>query len=597
MALPASVRRAFVRSLAVLLASAAGAAGWSSFALSFPLQEGWTSHGGNASNPCDKDPNTGQCKVFGSAEEAALSTLGGLHCHSPVYHALWAYPNDFWRMDGNQSANCNSYQYSNFVRRYFAQASCPDTSTQSGSECACNSGSIEVSGPNAAVGPSCHGGKNNGQPCPSCGNPINPASGNKYQREPIYAGPHGLSFELVYNSQDTVTASFGPRWRGSFDRSIKAEGSNVLVLRQDGKAALYTPSGGTWTTDADVSDVLTELQAGGVRTGWQLQIARTDDVEMYDAAGKLLSIQFRSGLSQTLTYSDGTSGPNGGYLLGSNGFQTGYVLPAGYLIRVTDSFGRTLSFSYEVNKYLARMVAGGATYSFGYVKRQLRTVTFPDSRTRQYVYGELAHTGGLSKPYALTGIVDEKGQRFATYKYDAQGRAVSTEHAGATNQHAIVYNTDGSADVTDPRGETRNFTFQNILGALKPTGITGSPSPAGGAPVQGHDANGNVTSRTDWNGNRTDYTYDLARNLETSRTEGLTASGAATPETRTITTAWHTTFRLPTQIAEPLRATTFTYAGRTVLEEHPGHLGRERQPGLRRYAGGRAAHVDIHLQR
>lgn len=564
MALLASVRRAFVRSLALLIA-AAGAAGWSPFALSFQPQEGWTSHGGSVQNACTKIPNTADCAVFGTAEEAALSELNGLHCHIPLYHALGAQPNDYWRMDGNQSPNCNSYQYANYVRRYFAQTSCPDNSTLSGTECTCNSGAIQVSGPNAAVGPTCHGGKNNGEEScqaasrPAIGNPINPATGNKYQREPIYAGPHGLNFELVYNSHDTLTASFSPRWRGSFDRSIRSEGSNVLVLRQDGKAALYTSSGGGWTSDANVNDTLTELQSGGVRTGWQLYVAQTDELETYDAAGKLLSIQFRSGLTQTLTYSDGTSGPNGGYMLGSNGFQTGYVLPAGYLIRVTDSFGRTLSFSYEVNRYVARLVAGGATYSFGYVKRQLKTVTFPDNRVRTYVYGETAHTAGVSKPYALTGIVDEKGQRFATYKYDAQGRAVSTEHAGTTQQHTIVYNTDGSADVTDPRGETRTFAFQNILGAIKSTAITGSPSPACGAPAQGYDANGNVISRTDWNGNRTDYTYDLARNLETSRTEGLTAGGAGTPETRTITTAWHTTFRLPTQIAEPLRATTFTY--------------------------------------
>lgn len=73
------------------------------------------------------------------------------------------------------------------------------------------------------------------------------------------------------------------------------------------------------------------------------------------------------------------------------------------------------------------------------------------------------------------------------------------------------------------------------------------------------DTQGNLTSRTDFNGNRTDYTYDLARNLESARTEGLTAAGSTTPQTRTISTQWHSTFRLPTGIAEPLRITTFTY--------------------------------------
>src|SRR5262249_15579836 len=63
-------------------------------------------------------------------------------------------------------------------------------------------------------------------------------------------------------------------------------------------------------------------------------------------------------------------------------------------------------------------------------------------------------------------------------------------------------------------------------------------------------------SRTDWVGNVTTYTYDLARNLETSRTEAV-----GTPQVRTISTQWHATFRLPAAVAEPLRITTYVYNG------------------------------------
>lgn len=74
-----------------------------------------------------------------------------------------------------------------------------------------------------------------------------------------------------------------------------------------------------------------------------------------------------------------------------------------------------------------------------------------------------------------------------------------------------------------------------------------------------YDANGNAASRTDFNGNRTNYTYDLARNLETSRTEGLTATGANTPAVRTITTAWHPTYSLPVKTTEPGQEITWIY--------------------------------------
>ena len=94
---------------------------------------------------------------------------------------------------------------------------------------------------------------------------------------------------------------------------------------------------------------------------------------------------------------------------------------------------------------------------------------------------------------------------------------------------------------------------------MRSTGITGAACPACRPAALTHNVNGNVASRTDWNGNRTDYTHDLARNLETSRTEGLTSAGATTPQTRTISTQWHATFHLPTVIAEPLRITTNVY--------------------------------------
>lgn len=71
-----------------------------------------------------------------------------------------------------------------------------------------------------------------------------------------------------------------------------------------------------------------------------------------------------------------------------------------------------------------------------------------------------------------------------------------------------------------------------------------------------YDANGNVATRTDFNGTVTSYSYDLARNLETQRVE---ASG--TPVARTISSQWHAVWRLPTKLAEPLKTTTWVYNG------------------------------------
>jgi YD repeat-containing protein len=79
-----------------------------------------------------------------------------------------------------------------------------------------------------------------------------------------------------------------------------------------------------------------------------------------------------------------------------------------------------------------------------------------------------------------------------------------------------------------------------------------------------YDANGNVIAKSDFNLVTTLYTYDLARNLEVSRTEANSAL-----EQRTITTEWHPVYRVPVKITEPVgggsRVTTQTYDTRGNL--------------------------------
>ena len=432
---------------------------------------------------------------------------------------------------------------------------CPPGSTlQQNGQCSCNGNLQQANN-------SCTGGKDNGKPCPFCGNPVNPANGNKIEEQVVYRGLSGFGLSLTYNVFDDVTGRFGRRWRDSFDRRISQDGANVFVYRPDGKAFRFVPNSGAWVGDADANDRLVELQnPPGTRTGWQLSVADGDQLETYDAAGQLLSIQSRSGLTQTLTYSDGTGGANGGFILDANGNPTTTVLPAGLLIRIAEHFGRTLSFGYDALLHVVKVTDPAVqTYRISYLHYlELSSITFPDTKVRSYLYNESANTGGANLPLALTGIVDENGARYATFKYDAQERATSTEHAGAVSRYTLLYDT-GTTTVTDPLGTARSYAFSSVLGAFKNTGITGGACPSCGSASQTFDANGNAASRTDWNGNRTNYTYDLTRNLETSRTEALTSSGGTTPQTRTITTEWDANFRLPKRIAEPLRITTNTY--------------------------------------
>ncbi len=312
-------------------------------------------------------------------------------------------------------------------------------------------------------------------------------------------------------------------------------------MRPDGRLVQFTNQGGSWVNESSGGDSLVELTDGsGVTTGWQYTTA-DNIVETYDAVGKLTAITNHADLNQTLSY-DGS----------------------GNLRTVSDHFGRTLTFAYDTQNHLSTMTdPAGGTYTYSYdANDNLASVSYPDGKMRTYVYNEPANTLGADLPHSITGIIDENNNRFAVYGYDAQGRAISTEHAGGAQQATLAYNTDGSTTVTDALGTVRTYAFQTINGINKNTGISQPCAMCGGSAAQNitYDTNGNIASKTDFNGVVTTYGYDLIRNLETSRTE---ASG--TPQARTITTQWHPKFRFPTLITEPGKTTAYTYDNTTGL--------------------------------
>jgi YD repeat-containing protein len=357
----------------------------------------------------------------------------------------------------------------------------------------------------------------------------------------------------------------GSGWVHTYTRALTVkEYALVEMHRPDGKIYNFQKNAEFWTSDADVPDQLVELiNSGGARTGW-VYVTSGDEVESYDIVGKLLSITSRSGLTQTITYNCNTITA---------------ICPAmtpadDLMIRVSDTFGRQLNLTYDSSNRISSMTdpAGGLyTYVYG-ANNNLASVTYPDGATRTYLYENGAF------PNTLSGIIDENGVRYVTYTYDANGRAVDeifTAAGGNVNHYSIAYTLDDNGNpiastVTDPFGTARIYNFDTIQGVSK---LTGSAQPGGSgcgmaASDMSYDANGNVASRTDFNGNLTTYTYDLARNLETSRTEGLTVAGAKTSATRTINTTWDPVYRLAASITEQdssganavtLRSTTFSY--------------------------------------
>lgn len=99
----------------------------------------------------------------------------------------------------------------------------------------------------------CGSPKNHGS-CPASGvngsNPIDTASGNKFQRETDYVGVgnHPIVFERFYNSRDLASAGLGATWRHSYSRSLlilDTGDANAFVkaFRHNGRVLRFSFSG------------------------------------------------------------------------------------------------------------------------------------------------------------------------------------------------------------------------------------------------------------------------------------------------------------------------------------------------------------------
>ncbi|MES2934552.1 MAG: DUF6531 domain-containing protein [Pseudomonadota bacterium] len=337
--------------------------------------------------------------------------------------------------------------------------------------------------------------------------------------------------DILYTLTNAITAP-GVGWQHIGHRGVTVlpDGLTITIARPDGKGYLFNLKNGVWTPDADISAKLVKLVDGtGATNGWEYTSANAE-VESYDRLGKLLTVTNRVGLKHIYAYDT-----------------------IGRISTITDSFNRQLTLTYDAANRLSTMIdPANQAYSYTYDGRSnLTSVIFPDSKVKTYLYEN------VSFPHALTAIVDENGKQYMNYHYDGRGRAVSEEHVGNINHYQLALSLDRtSTTLTDPLGTVRTTTFASVLGVDKMVGQT-QPGGAGcGASSNAitYDVNGNIATRTDFNNVVTKYTYDLTRNLETSRTEAF-----GKPEAKTTSTTWHATYRLPLKIAEPLRLTTMTY--------------------------------------
>ena len=432
---------------------------------------------------------------------------------------------------------------------------------------------------------------------PGFGKPIYPATGTERYTASTELAIGWQSFTLTYDTVRraallvstpgalgtdlpvTDPPAFGELWLSSLHKQLVIAPAMraARVSRGDGHVVSFVGNGtGTFTPTADVNDRLLSISGG-----YRFIDAAGRAEETYSGNGVLTRIDHADGQSLVFTYST-TSTPVS-------------VAPApGFLLQVQDNFGRTVQFLYSTLGLVSKVIGpAGQTIQVSYdANNNLSHLTWPDNSTRQFVYEN------ASLPWAMTGIVDENNSRYSTIGYDSAGRAISSQLANGVDAYSVAYaqppavvvsDTDDTADgvvlrtrswqipttplITFPNGSTSTFGITGLLGMPYVTSRSQQAGSGCGASTSDttYDANGNVASADDFNGNRVCYSNDPSRNLETARVEGLantavcsglTTSGASLPAgSRKISTQWHPNWRLEVQRAEPGKLTTSVYNG------------------------------------
>ena len=244
--------------------------------------------------------------------------------------------------------------------------------------------------------------------------------------------------------------------------------------------------------------------------------------------------------------------------------------------KMTDSFGRTMTFDYNVNiRQNAdgdphQIYFGGQLIDYPQTLGLLKSVTLPDETKLNFTYDsvtkfgsewniserlksvyrtvgdsdeqkiseEIYHYENETFPFALTGVTDSAGIRYSTWEYSDDGLAISSEHAGGVDRYDMSYDVSDSFGIffrnyvtsTNPLGKNTLYKTEN-LGAYF-NSIEGEPSPncVGDAVQIRHVLNRIET--TDKEGHKTITTHD-DKGWEISRT---TDDGGVDV---TTSTTWH----------------------------------------------------------
>lgn len=464
------------------------------------------------------------CKRYYKVNHFDMPVYGYYPIESTLHVVSYDYKYEYW---GYILANCEFTKYSieDPARKYQVGfhvsrlgRNCPVGELYNSGSGACEGGGVAL--PRKQLGApalqSCavDGGKSSG----FVGNPINLATGNKYQEELDYSGKtrFPLDFIRYYNSATG-------QWTHTFGESLSIGTESVQIEFADGRQSLFSISQGKYIGEPSELGILEKSN-----DRYTYKSPRGNTLE-FDAAGVLIKESGPWG-SVTLTYAESKV-----EAISNSGTVLKISIDAGEKLKLLKAPGLDLDYSYDKE---GRLVAVNKAY------QNKRT-------SRLYSYE------ATGQKMLLTGIADERGVKYAIWTYDATGRAVSSEHAGGAGRTTIKYQDDGSVEVQNELGRITSYKFLLVNGMRLVQSIEGEPS--ANCPLANtrytYTNRGKIASSEDAKGYRTTYAYD-SYGLEVLRTEAEGTSLA-----RVVKTDWDHNLLLPIKVSTGNQATLYSYDG------------------------------------
>ena len=306
------------------------------------------------------------------------------------------------------------------------------------------------------------------------------------------AGTYGMTLDRTYRSVNASGYLFGPNWASSLDphrvtkSALPCVNTDVGCIPRD--ATVTFPDGAKYKYTIVTVDPGSYQSQGSAALGtlfyvpssgsWSLTTGTRNIV--FNSSGRQLSST--DVLGATLTYTWVGSRPS--RVTNNVGKAFNFTWTSGLVTQVLDPAGNAWNYAYNANGMLSTVTSPGSS---------------PDVRTYHYEDAD---------PKLLTGV-SINGLRYSTYSYFADKRVQASGLAGGEERDTFTYGTN-STTVTNAAGQPTTYNFVGSAGSLRVSSVSraATSSCAAAAASTVYDANGYVDYRLDWNGTKTDYTYD-----------------------------------------------------------------------------------------